>query len=106
MNTAGGLINWPEGGGVYREDTEKKLAKRGGLAYVGRRLCGGNHQLIFHMASSLDQLKQFTKVVADSGDFESIKAYKPQDATTNPSLIYKAVEMPEYKPLLAAAIQG
>jgi len=58
------------------------------------------------MATSLDQLKQFTKVVADSGDFESIKAYKPQDATTNPSLIYKAVEMPEYKPLLAAAIQG
>ena len=58
------------------------------------------------MATSLDQLKQFTKVVADSGDFESIKAYKPQDATTNPSLIYKAVEMAEYKPLLAAAIQG
>ncbi len=58
------------------------------------------------MATSLDQLKQFTKVVADSGDFESIKAYAPQDATTNPSLIYKAVEMPEYKPMLAAAIQG
>jgi len=58
------------------------------------------------MATSLDQLKQFTKVVADSGDFESIKAYKPQDATTNPSLIYKAVEMAEYKPLLAAAIAG
>jgi transaldolase len=58
------------------------------------------------MATSLDQLKQFTKVVADSGDFESIKAYKPQDATTNPSLIYKAVEMAEYKPMLAAAIQG
>jgi len=57
------------------------------------------------MATSLDQLKQFTKVVADSGDFESIKAYKPQDATTNPSLIYKAVEMAEYKPLLLATIK-
>jgi transaldolase len=57
------------------------------------------------MATSLDQLKQFTKVVADSGDFESIKAYKPQDATTNPSLIYKAVEMAEYKPLLQATIK-
>ena len=50
-------------------------------------------------------MKQFTKVVADSGDFESIKAYKPQDATTNPSLIYKAVEMAEYKPLLLATIK-
>jgi transaldolase len=57
------------------------------------------------MATSLDQLKQYTKVVADSGDFQSIKAYAPQDATTNPSLIYKAVEMPEYKPLLEQVVK-
>jgi len=55
--------------------------------------------------SSLEQLKQFTKVVADSGDFGSMRQYSPQDATTNPSLIYKAVEMPEHRPLLDAAIK-
>ena len=37
--------------------------------------------------NQLDQLKQFTTVVADTGDFESMKVYQPQDATTNPSLI-------------------
>lgn len=52
----------------------------------------------------LEQLKQYTTVVADTGDFESMKAYKPQDATTNPSLIYKAVQMEEYKPLLEKAL--
>src|ERR1035438_5051704 len=55
--------------------------------------------------SSLQQLKQFTKVVADSGDFDSMRQYSPQDATTNPSLIYKAVTMPEYKPILDATIK-
>jgi transaldolase len=55
-------------------------------------------------ASQLDQLKEFTTVVADTGDFESIKAFHPQDATTNPSLIFKAVQQTEYKPLLAKAI--
>ncbi len=40
--------------------------------------------------SQLEQLKQFTKVVADTGDFETIKDFKPQDATTNPSLIFAA----------------
>ncbi len=55
-------------------------------------------------ASQLDQLKEFTTVVADTGDFESIKAFKPQDATTNPTLIFKAVQQDEYKPLLAKAI--
>ena len=54
--------------------------------------------------TQLDQLKQFTTVVADTGDFESIKKYEPQDATTNPTLIYKAVQLDEYKPLLAQAI--
>ena len=54
--------------------------------------------------SQLDQLKEFTTVVADTGDFGSIKAFKPQDATTNPSLIYKAVQLDQYQPLLDKAI--
>jgi len=54
--------------------------------------------------NQLDQLKQFTTVVADTGDFESIRQFSPQDATTNPSLIYKAVTRPEYVPLLDQAV--
>jgi transaldolase len=54
--------------------------------------------------NQLDQLKQFTTVVADTGDFESIRQFSPQDATTNPSLIYKAVTQPEYVPLLDQAV--
>ncbi len=55
-------------------------------------------------ATQLDQLKQFTVVVADTGDFESMKAYQPRDATTNPSLILQAAAKPEYKPLVERAI--
>ncbi|NHZ81490.1 transaldolase [Massilia sp. CCM 8695] len=55
--------------------------------------------------NQLEQLKQFTKVVADTGDFQSIKQYTPRDATTNPSLILKAVQKPEYKPLLEKAVR-
>jgi transaldolase len=54
--------------------------------------------------SQLDQLKKFTKVVADTGDFESMRAYKPHDATTNPSLIFAATQKPEYSYLLDKAI--
>ncbi len=54
--------------------------------------------------SQLDQLKQFTTVVADTGDFESMKIYQPQDATTNPSLILQAAAKPAYAPLVAQAI--
>ena len=54
--------------------------------------------------NQLDQLKQFTTVVADTGDFESIRQFSPQDATTNPSLIFKAVSQPEYTPLLDQAV--
>ena len=57
-----------------------------------------------HTLNQLDQLKQFTKVVADSGDFETLKQYAPQDATTNPSLILKAALMPHYKSLVEKAI--
>jgi len=56
--------------------------------------------------STLDQLKQFTTVVADTGDFESIRKYTPQDATTNPTLIFKAVQQAEYRHLLDRVIAG
>ena len=56
------------------------------------------------MASQLEQLKQYTKVVADTGDFESMKEYQPLDATTNPSLILQAAEKPEYKYLVEKAV--
>ncbi len=51
--------------------------------------------------TQLDALKQFTTVVADTGDFNQLGAFKPQDATTNPSLILKAVQKTDYAPLLA-----
>src|SRR3954470_11797914 len=56
------------------------------------------------MMNQLDQLKQHTTVVCDTGDFEAMRAYKPQDATTNPSLILAASQKPEYKPLVEKAI--
>ena len=54
--------------------------------------------------TSLDQLKQFTTVVADTGDFRLLEQYKPQDATTNPSLILKSVQKEEYRPLLEKTV--
>lgn len=57
------------------------------------------------MPSQLEQLKQFTKVVADTGDFSTIKDFKPQDATTNPSLILKAAGMPGYAHLVDKAVK-
>ncbi|MBC3936984.1 transaldolase [Undibacterium sp. CY7W] len=54
--------------------------------------------------NQLEQLKQYTTVVADTGDFQAIKAYTPRDATTNPSLILKAVQKPEYRHLLEKAV--
>jgi transaldolase len=56
------------------------------------------------MANLLDQLKQHTVVVADTGDFESMRAYRPQDATTNPSLILKAAQQEAYAPLVDKAV--
>jgi len=56
------------------------------------------------MSTQLDQLKQFTTVVADTGDFASLKQFAPRDATTNPSLIFKAAQMPEYQFLIDKAI--
>src|SRR5437660_5732863 len=54
--------------------------------------------------SQLDQLKRFTTVVADTGDFATLKEYSPRDATTNPSLIFKAAQMPTYQGLVEKAI--
>ncbi|MDO4904662.1 MAG: transaldolase [Lautropia sp.] len=52
--------------------------------------------------STLDRLKQFTTVVADTGDFHSIQTHRPRDATTNPTLILKAARKPEYAGVVAA----
>ena len=54
--------------------------------------------------NQLDQLKQFTTVVADTGNFRQLAQFTPRDATTNPSLILKAVQQPEYAPLLADTV--
>ncbi|MBP6783638.1 MAG: transaldolase [Verrucomicrobiales bacterium] len=57
------------------------------------------------MANQLEQLKQYTVVVADTGDFESMREYQPQDATTNPSLILKAAQQEHYAPLVDSAVR-
>ncbi len=54
--------------------------------------------------NQLDALKQLTTVVAESGDIESIRHFEPQDATTNPSLILKAANIPQYQPLIKEAL--
>ncbi len=56
--------------------------------------------------NQLDRLKQFTTVVADSGDFNSLAKYSPRDATTNPSLILKAVQKSDYAPLLKETVEA
>ncbi len=58
------------------------------------------------MTSKLDQLKQYTTVVADTGDLDAISRLKPVDATTNPSLLLKAAALPRYAHLLDEAISG
>ena len=55
--------------------------------------------------NQLEQLKQFTTIVADTGDFQSIASFAPQDATTNPSLILKAVQKETYRHLLEQAVR-
>jgi transaldolase len=54
--------------------------------------------------NQLEQLRKFTRIVADTGDFALIKEYAPEDATTNPTLILKAAQKPEYQPLVARVI--
>lgn len=56
------------------------------------------------MSNKLEQLKKISDVVADTGDIEAIKRYKPLDATTNPSLLYKAAQLEQYAPLVDSAL--
>ncbi len=56
------------------------------------------------MANQLEQLKAITTVVADTGDFNSIQKFQPTDATTNPSLIFAAAQLPQYRALVDEAI--
>ena len=56
--------------------------------------------------NQLDALKQYTTVVADTGDFMQLGQFRPRDATTNPSLILKAVKKPDYQPLLLQTVQA
>jgi transaldolase len=56
--------------------------------------------------NQLDALRQYTTVVADTGDFHELEAYRPQEATTNPSLILRAVQKPAYQPLLRRTAQA
>ena len=56
--------------------------------------------------SLLDSLKRYTTVVADTGDIEAMRQFRPQDATTNPSLLLKAAQQPHYRPLVDAALAG
>src|SRR5580692_12625202 len=53
----------------------------------------------------LDQLRQFTVVVADTGDMEAMEKFHPQDATTNPSLITAAAQMPQYQPIVDGVLK-
>lgn len=57
------------------------------------------------MATALEKLKEFTVVVADTGDFNQLEKYRPQDSTTNPSLVYAAAGLPQYQQLVADAVQ-
>jgi transaldolase len=63
-----------------------------------------NYEIQVYAMNQLEQLKQRTTIVADSGDIDSIMAYQPEDATTNPSLIYKAAQLPQYQKLVKDAV--
>ena len=56
--------------------------------------------------NQVEQLKRITTIVADTGDIEAIRKFKPQDATTNPSLIFKAATMPAYASLVDDAVKN
>lgn len=58
------------------------------------------------MNNLLSELKQHSIIVADTGDFESIRKYQPRDATTNPSLLFKAAQMPEYHEIVDRVLAG
>lgn len=74
------------------------------LLKVQQRLRNNNNNISDNMSSSLAKLKSITTVVADTGDFEAMKKFQPQDATTNPSLILAAAGMEQYKALVDQAV--
>ncbi len=73
------------------------------IPYTGKHSCNTLFQEDLSM-NQLDSIKQFTTVVADSGDIESIRHYHPEDATTNPSLLLKAAGLASYSGLIDDAI--
>ena len=89
---------------MCQDGKAKTRTKEFANAHRGRILGRAEAKPHKFMSTQLDQLKQFTTVVADTGDFVSLKQFAPRDATTNPSLIYKAAEMPEYQYLVTKAI--
>jgi len=94
--------------GSLRGDGAVSKCSRNQPSRLFQKICQRREKAYFRaidfMSTQLDQLKQFTTVVADTGDFATLKQYAPQDATTNPSLIYKAAQMPEYQFLVDKAI--
>jgi len=91
---------WPVG----QQNLVRAEALRFSLIAESGRSRHCNRIILNAMPNQLDQLKQFTTVVADSGDFATLKQFAPQDATTNPSLIFKAAQMPEYAAVVEKAI--
>jgi len=65
---------------------------------------GITHDRTMTVTTKLEQLKKMTDVVADTGDIDAIRLYKPVDATTNPSLLYKAAQMSQYHDLLSSSL--
>ena len=63
----------------------------------GARISDSPWSAILHSMSLLESLKRYTIVVADTGDIDAIRQYQPQDATTNPSLLFKAAQQPQYR---------
>src|SRR5436190_2084360 len=87
----------------------QRLSQSGDVALGAGLVLMGPPALQRLAMNQLEQLKQFTTVVADTGNFRQLAAFAPRDATTNPSLILKAVQQPDYAPLLTetvAAHQG
>lgn len=83
-------------------------AKSSELGLCPNQAAGIMHELYQggSMTNKLEQLKQYSDVVADTGDIEAIKKYQPLDATTNPSLLYKAAQMEQYAPLVKSALES
>ena len=94
---------------LYALLTSTRLAShRYALPLLSKLICvqSAYRHIAQVMPQTLDLLKSMTTVVADTGDFETLAAYSPQDATTNPSLILKALQKSEYGGVLDDAIRS